>query len=753
MAGKKATFVIELQAKIEGFLGSLGQVGKEADKLGGKLQKIGKKVTKVGEDLTKTFTLPIAAGFGAAIKTSADFESAMAKTKSVIKDLDEDGVQQLEDRIRSLAQSTKYTATETADAAYYMGMAGWDAEQIFAGLPAVLNLATASGEDLATTSDIVTDALTAFGLEAEDAVHFTDILAETSRSANTNVSLLGESFKYAAPVAGKLGYSVEDVALALGLMANSGIKGSIAGTSLRNLFQRMVHPSNETATAMEQLGISLQDDTGRMYSFKEVMDQFRKSMGDLATPSEEVQMQIAELNAQLEDGTISEEDYSEALEGLIGSVNGAAAAESTRLAAMIGGARAMPGLLAIVNSAEKDYNGLADAIGNSDNVAENMATTMNDTLAGQFTILVSQLQELAIQFGEILLPVVKDVVAWFQDMVTKLQEMDPETKEMILKIAGVVAAIGPLLIIGGKLTTGIGGMMKGGGDVVKLLSALPGWVLPVVAVIGLVAAAVITLWNDSEEFRNAVTEIWNDLKETWEECTQEIVDLLNEMGFDFKDIGEVISAAWHALCDILGPVLITAFKGVVSALKNAIQLITGIVKAFLQLLKGDWKGAFQTLSQTATSILSNIFNSFRDKFEGIWNFVSKIIEKLKGIFDFDWSLPKIKLPHFNVDRYGGAEVLGIRLPRITVDWYKKAYDNPYLFTSPTVINGKGFGDGGGSGEIVYGRDQLMRDIAAASTGNVTINVYASEGMNVNQLADKIQARLAQVQKQRMSAYA
>lgn len=752
MAGKKATFVIELQAKIEGFLGSLGQVGKEADKLGGKLQKIGKKVTRVGEDLTKTFTLPIAAGFTAAIKETSDFESAMAKVSAVTQASAED-TEKLEKVIRDLSQSTQYTASETADAAYYMGMAGWDAEQILAGLPAVLNLATASGEDLATTSDIVTDALTAFGLKAEDAGHFTDVLAETSRSANTNVSLLGESFQYAAPVAGALGYSVEDVALALGLMANNGVKGSQAGTSLRNVFQRMAKPTKESATAMEQLGISLQDDSGRMYSFGEVMDQLRRSMGDLATPSKEVQMQISDLNTQLEDGTISEEEYQESLESLIGAVNGTAAAEKTRLASMLGGARAMPGLLAIVNSAEEDYNGLADAIGNSEGVAQGMAETMNNTLAGQFKILVSQLQELARQFGEILLPVVKDVVAWLQGMVTKLQEMDPETKEMILKIAGIVAAIGPLLIIGGKLTTGIGGLMKGGGSLVKFLAALPGWVLPVAAAIGAVAAVIITLWNDSEEFRNAVTDIWNDLKETWEECTQEIVDLLNEMGFDFKDIGEVISAAWHALCDILGPVLITAFKGVVSALKNAIQLITGIVKAFLQLLKGDWKGAFQTLSQTATSILSNIFNSFRDKFEGIWNFVSKIIEKLKNIFDFDWSLPKIKLPHFNVDRYGGAEVLGIRLPKITVDWYKKAYDNPYLFTSPTVINGKGFGDGGGSGEIVYGRDQLMRDIAAASTGNVTINVYASEGMNVNQLADKIQARLAQVQKQRMSAYA
>lgn len=740
MAEEKG-IVIKILAKVDGLLGSLGEVGKESEKLSKKLGKIGSKVEKLGASMTKTFTVPIVAGFTAAVKTSADFESAMAKVYAVTQ-AEGTEAEQLETTIRSLAQSTKYTAKETADAAYYMGMAGWNAEQIFSGLPAVLNLATASGEDLATTSDIVTDALTAFGLKAEDAGHFTDVLAQTSRNANTNVSLLGESFKYAAPVAGALGYSIDDIALALGLMANNGIKGSQAGTTLRNIFQRMAKPTKESAKAMEQLGISLQDDTGRMYSFGEIMDQLRKSMGDLATPSAEIQVSINQLNAELEDGTISEEEYQESLEGLIGATNGAAAAEKTRLAAMIGGARAMPGLLAIVNSTEEEYNGLAQAISQSDQVASQMATTMNDTLAGQFTILISQLQELAIQVGEILMPALRSVVGWLQDMVVKLQEMDPATKEYIVHILEVVAAIGPLLLVGGKLIKGIS-------TLVSIIGMLSNPVGIVIAAIAALTAIIMHLWHTNDSFRKHVVQVWNELKTAWNGFVEEIREALADMGISFEDIAKTIKLVWGVLWEYIGYRVKSVLDTVALVIKTALNVISGVFKFFTSALRGDWKGALQSIKDTASKIVTDIANFFVSKFGNIWDFVSGIVNKLKNAFNFSWSLPHIKLPHFRVSK--GEGLLG--LPKISVDWYRKAYQTPYLFTSPTVVGNKGFGDGGGSGEIVYGRDQLMRDIAAASTGDVTINVYASDGMNVNQLADKVQQRLVQLQRQRMSAYA
>ena len=219
---------------------------------GAAMEKVGDKISGIGEKL-----LPITAGVAAlgtaAVKTTADFDESMSKVAAVSGATGED-LQELRDKAREMGSQTKFSASEAADAMNYMAMAGWKTNDMLGGIEGIMNLAAASGEDLATTSDIVTDALTALGMTADDSAHFADILAAASSNANTNVSLMGESFKYCAPVAGAMGASAEDLSIALGLMANAGIKGSQAGNSLKNALVNLTKPTKQQAAAMQKLG-------------------------------------------------------------------------------------------------------------------------------------------------------------------------------------------------------------------------------------------------------------------------------------------------------------------------------------------------------------------------------------------------------------------------------------------------------------------------------------------------------------------
>lgn len=240
----------------------------------------------------------------------------------------------------------------------YMAMAGWKTGDMLNGIEGIMNLAAASGENLATTSDIVTDALTAFGLSASDSTHFADVLAAASSNANTNVSMMGETFKYVAPVAGALGFSVEDCGVAIGLMANSGIKAGQAGTSLRQMLSRLTKPTKEVQTAMNQLGFSLTDSEGSVKSLDAIMGDLRESFGGLSK------------------------------------------AEKAEMASSLAGQEAMSGLLAIVNASDKDFNKLKDSIYNADGAAAEMAATMQDNLTGQLTVLKSEAEGLGIEIYE-----------------------------------------------------------------------------------------------------------------------------------------------------------------------------------------------------------------------------------------------------------------------------------------------------------------------------------------------------------------
>lgn len=380
-------------------------------------------------------------GFAAtAIKAGSDFEAGMSKVQA-ISGASGDEIAKLADKAKEMGAKTKFSATESAEAMQYMAMAGWKTKDMLGGIEGIMNLAAASGEDLASTSDIVTDAMTAFGMAADgtttivkdgfskevsNATHFADVLAQTASSANTNVSMLGESFKYVAPVAGAMGYNVEDAAVALGLMANSGIKASTAGTALRQLITNMAKPTDAMAAAMDYLGLSLQNSDGSMKSLKEIMDDLRSSLGQCKMPMDEFQKQMADIQAKYESGELTEKKYSKAVQDLTEKAYGAEGALKAKYAATLAGQEGMSGLLAIVNTSTEDYDKLTESIYNADGAAEKMANTMNDNLQGAITLAKSALESVQIalyeKVQEPMKDTVKTVTSMLEDMNNSLAE-------------------------------------------------------------------------------------------------------------------------------------------------------------------------------------------------------------------------------------------------------------------------------------------------------------------------------------------
>lgn len=613
-----------LDLDISGFLAGLRSAQSEADsatkniatKIGSNLQSAGKSITSAGKTLTTHVTVPIVGLGTAAVKTTSDFESAMSKVSAISGATGSD-LDALNQKAQEMGAKTKFSATESAEAFTYMAMAGWKTEDMLQGIDGIMALAAADGLDLATTSDIVTDALTAFGLSADDSGHFADVLAAAASNANTNVSLLGESFKYAAPVAGALGYSAEDTAIALGLMANAGIKGSQGGTALRSSLSRLIKPTDDAAALMEQYGLSMTNADGSMKSLGEVMEMLRTKMGGLSE------------------------------------------AEQAQAAATLFGQEAMSGMLAVINASDSDYEKLTSAIYGADGAAQQMADTMLDNLSGQLTLLKSALEGLAIQFGEILMPYIKQFVQWLQNLVQKLQEMTPEQKEQIVKWAAFAAAIGPVLLAVGKLVTGIGNVISVFGKLKTAIPAVKGAlvavkgaiagisapVVAVVAVIGTLVAAFATLWKTNEEFRNKITAIWNQIKGTFDKLCQGIVDRLNKLGFDFENIGEVLKAIWEGFCNFLAPIFEGVFQNIANTFDTIVNVILGILDFFIAIFTGDWEGAWDAIK----GIFESIWNGIVAWFQNIGNTLLGILDAICGWFGTTWDNTWNSIKQFFVD--------------------------------------------------------------------------------------------------------
>lgn len=527
----------------KGFQSGIDGIGSIAEK--------GLKAT--GAILAGTATAIGAIG-AASVKVGSDFEASMSKV-AAISGATGDDLKALTDKAKEMGATTKFSASESADAMQYMAMAGWKTEDMLNGLEGIMNLAAASGEDLATTSDIVTDALTAFGLSAEDSTHFADVLAQASSNANTNVGMMGETFKYVAPVAGALGYTAEDTALAIGLMANFGIKASQAGTSLRSIMSRMAKPTKEVQGAMDKLGVSLTDSNGNMKSLNEVMGDLRNGFAGLSE------------------------------------------AEAAEMAAALGGQEAMSGLLAIVNASDDDFDKLSDAIYSCDGAAKRMADTMNDNLQGQITILKSGLEGLGISLYENMEAPLKEVVKEAQNMVQQLQDafnnggldsLVTKAGEVMDQIVTEVAQAAPKLI--GTAENLVGSFIQG---IVDHKSEFASAGATMVAEL---VRAIMDVAGD----------MWSAGIYLFTEFLQAMTDHSEEMGQSF---GEMISKIGEAVQTNL-PLIIQAAKDFVAGFCQGLSEEFPGVSALLD-------GFFQGFLDTAGDIVQGIVDLIGDIFSVI----------------------------------------------------------------------------------------------------------------------------------------
>lgn len=489
---------------------------------GEKLKEVGNKIGDVGKTLTTKATVPIVTGFTAALKITADFDAQMSKVQA-ISGATADEFVVLRDKADEMGERTKFSASQAGEAFEYMAMAGWKTEDMLNGIEGIMNLAAASGEDLATTSDIVTDALTAFGLTADDSGHFADVLAAASSNANTNVALMGETFKYVAPVAGAMTYNVEDMAIAIGLMANSGIKGSQAGTALRGILTRLAKPTDEVQAAMDRLDITLSDGDGNMRSFRDIMDQLRNSFDGLILPEENFMASLQMLDEQFANGTLTEKQYHAAQEDLIKETYGAEAALKAQYAAQLAGQNSLSGLLAIVNAAPEDYEKLTAAIDNANGTSEEMAAIMQDNLSGQLEILKSKTEKLAISVGTTLMPFAEKAVGVAQQLIDKFNALSPEQQEIIVKVLGITAVVGPLITILGTLITSVG----------TIMTVLSG---PLVLAIGGAVAAGVLLYKNWDVIKEKGAALLSSVKSTFENIKNTIENVVNRIKgvFNFR---------------------------------------------------------------------------------------------------------------------------------------------------------------------------------------------------------------------------
>lgn len=602
------------------------ELQKEMQKAEKFMKSAGKQITDIGKTLTVGITTPLLGLGTISVKTAADFQESMSKV-SAISGATGDDLARLTDMAKHMGATTKFSASESAEAFQYMAMAGWKTEDMLSGISGIMNLAAASGEDLALVSDIVTDALTAFGLSASDSARFADVLAAASSNANTNVAMMGETFKYVAPVAGSLGYSAEDTAVAIGLMGNAGIKASQAGTSLRQILLGLQGGVELATKSTDSWVIEVENADGSMRNLNDVVVDLREAFADMTD------------------------------------------AQKASNAETIAGKVGMSGLLAIVNASEGDFNKLTEAINNSNGVAKNMAETMQDNLNGKLTQLKSALEGVAISFGEVLIPMLMKVIESITNVVQKFANLDEGTRKLILTIGAIAASIGPLLLVIGKLVTtgskiaswgkGVAAAMKGVmagtkgiGAVMTAVFGPGGIILLVIAGIAALVAGFMYLWNTNEDFKNFFINTWNAivefmtpileyLKTVIVQCWVDITTMLQPY---IEAIKTFIVEAWNFILTTIVPILNNILSAIITAWQYVWETLQPILSQLKETISAAWDFILSVISKVIDNIASKvtlgfeivkgIFSTATTIIKSIWdNFGDIIVAKIKNVWD------------------------------------------------------------------------------------------------------------------------
>lgn len=525
---------------------------------------------------------------GNVIELGQNFTSTMSEVSAISGATGED-FEKLEACAREYGATTVFSASNAAEALKYMSLAGWDADQSTSALGGVLNLAAASGMELGAASDMVTDYLSAFAMEAGDAAYFADLLSYAQSHSNTTAEALGEAYKNCAANLNAAGQDVETVTSLLEGMANQGYKGSEAGTAMAAIMRDITNGMKDGAIKIGETSVAVMDAQGNFRDLTDILTEVEAATNGMGDAERAV------------------------------ALSSTFTADSTK------------GLNLILNEGMDNIAGYEEELRGASGSAEEMANIMNDNLSGDVAAMNSAFEELGLKIYDALESKLRAGVQFITTgVIPAIEWLGGHIPEVTIAVSGLGAVIAAMNwgTISSKIT-----MVKGA--LVKLAAALGGVSLPAIAIIAVITAVALAftnLWKNNEEFRNKITAIWDGIKAKFDEFGQGIVDRLNALGFEFEDITEVMKAVWDGFCEVLAPIFEGVFQQISNILNEALDILTGLFDIFAGIFTGDWDMVWQGVQEVFGAVWDFVVATFEN---WISTFTS-LADTVLGWFGTDW---------------------------------------------------------------------------------------------------------------------